>query len=169
MLDISPPTMPDMATEWTEAQEAERLRARFDLPNAPKQAAMARVTAFPGGANMLNQVVQGRRPMTLEMATCLAKGFSVSLAEISPRWDRVVRAALELGGGPQYSHLERDALYIAGEFNRIEDATRRAALFHELVMLISEAIPGGQRPAPSQSPAGLPTPGQAEAPRKSHG
>lgn len=169
MLDNQFPTMPDMATEWTEAQEAERLRARFDAPSAPKQAAFARATEFPGGANMLNQIIQARRPMTLEMATCVAKGFGVSLAEISPRWDRIVRAALELGGGPQYSELERDALYIASEFNRIADQTRRASLFHELVMLISEAIPGGQRPAPAQATTGQPIQAQAEAHRNTRG
>lgn len=169
MLDESPPTMPDMATEWTWQEEGARLRARFNAEGAPKQAAFARLTGWPGGPNMLNQVVQSKRPMTLEMATCAAKGFGVALAAISPRWDRVVRAALEIGGAQHYSELSRESLYIAGEFNRIKDATRQAELFREIVMLIQEALPGGQRPAPSPEQAGRPNPAPAESPRKSLG
>lgn len=64
------------------------LHARFDELKAVHnigQAEFARQFKVPGGPSMVSQHIKGRRPINLEAATAYAKGFNVSLAEISPR------------------------------------------------------------------------------------
>lgn len=79
-----------MSRIWTQTEEAERLKARFQ---GVKQAQFARDHNLPGGASMLSQHIHNRRPLNLEHALVYAKGFGVSLDEISPRLASETREA----------------------------------------------------------------------------
>lgn len=80
-----------MFEEWTPEEEAKRLRERFSAVKS--KAAFARENHLPGGASMLSQHLSGHRPLSLSAATAYAKGFGVTLWEISPRLAREVAAA----------------------------------------------------------------------------
>lgn len=80
---------------WTEHEEAEHLRARFDGVNRSEFARHYRV---PGGASMIYQHITGRRPISLEAAQAYARGFRCTLEEISPRLAQEARAALNMAG-----------------------------------------------------------------------
>lgn len=67
---------------WSPEEEARRLKARFV---GVKQSEFARKFNVPGGPSMLNQQISGTRPINMEAALAYAKGFRVSLHEISPR------------------------------------------------------------------------------------
>lgn len=85
-----------MSRAWTQEEEADRLRARFDALKAEKgigQAEFARVNKVPGGPSLLSQHIKNRRPINLEAATAYAKGFGCTLAEISPRLSMEVASA----------------------------------------------------------------------------
>lgn len=92
-----------MFEEWTTAQEAERLRARFEAVD--NKAEFARKHNVPGGASMLSQHLSGHRPMSLAAATAYAAGFGVSLEEISPRLAKEVAAATSVNH-PRSSNVE---------------------------------------------------------------
>jgi len=79
-----------MSRIWTQAEEANRLKARFQ---GLSQATFAREHQLPGGASMLSQHIHNRRPLNLEHALVYAKGFGVPLDEISPRLADEARAA----------------------------------------------------------------------------
>lgn len=77
-----------MSKIWTQEEEANRLRERFDALKSEKgigQAEFARVNNVPGGPSLLSQHIKNRRPINLEAATSYAKGFGCSIGEISPR------------------------------------------------------------------------------------
>ena len=80
---------------WTPEQEAEHLRSRFVDVNKKDFAQKHKV---PGGPSMLSQHLSGHRPMSLAAAIAYAKGFGVSLAEISPRLAKEVTEASEATG-----------------------------------------------------------------------
>ena len=83
---------------WTPDEEAERLRRRFLGVNKKDFAQNHKV---PGGPSMLSQHLSGHRPMSLAAATAYAKGFGVSLAEISPRLaSTVAEASMATGSAP---------------------------------------------------------------------
>lgn len=79
-----------MSRIWTHAEEATRLKARFQ---GLSQATFAREHQLPGGASMLSQHIHNRRPLNLEHALVYARGFGVPLDEISPRLADEARAA----------------------------------------------------------------------------
>lgn len=80
---------------WTIEEEAERLAKRFHGLN---RAAFARDYGVSGGQSMIYQHITGRRPISLEAAQSYARGFSCSLADISPRLaEEAKKAALSLG------------------------------------------------------------------------
>lgn len=68
---------------WNHDDEARHLRERFTAVR--NKAAWAREHQLPGGASMLSQHIHGHRPINLDAAIAYARGFGVSLAEISPR------------------------------------------------------------------------------------
>jgi hypothetical protein len=67
---------------WTLEEEAERLKARFADVN---RAAFARENKIKGGQAVIYHHINGIRPISRSAAIAYAKGFNVSLAEISPR------------------------------------------------------------------------------------
>lgn len=75
---------------WSTDEEARRLAERF---SGVAQAKFAREHNVPGGASMLSQHIKGRRPINLESALVYARGFGVSLAEISPRLATQIKKA----------------------------------------------------------------------------
>lgn len=75
--------------EWTPAEEARRLKARFVGIN---QADFARTHQIAGGPSMVNQHINGHRSIGLAAAIKYAKAFGVPLAEISPRQARLYAA-----------------------------------------------------------------------------
>lgn len=82
---------------WTEKEEAERLKARFDALDIAR-AAFARKHKVPGGDAMIYQHITGRRPISMEAAIAYAKGFGVPLDEISPRLAKAAAAGLDIHG-----------------------------------------------------------------------
>lgn len=72
-----------MSEIWSPEEEAHRLRERFLA--VPNKAAFARSIGLKGGPSMLSQHCSGNRPINLEAALAYARGFNVSLADISPR------------------------------------------------------------------------------------
>lgn len=81
--------------DWTEEEEAARLAKRFDGDASINQREFAATFGVPGGASMLTQHKKGHRPINLDAALAYAKGFGVSLADISPRLARLVVVAYE--------------------------------------------------------------------------
>lgn len=81
--------------------EAQALRKRVDaLPVGVTQAQFARRIGLGGGASMLSQHCSGNRPISLDAALAYAKGFGVSLRDISPRLaDLVAEASALMGDG----------------------------------------------------------------------
>lgn len=67
---------------WTLEEEAERLKDRFTDVN---RAAFARDNKLKGGQAVIYHHINGIRPISKSAALADAKGFNVSLAEISPR------------------------------------------------------------------------------------
>lgn len=104
-----------MLEEWTPEEEARRLRERFSTVKS--KAAFARENHLPGGASMLSQHLSGHRPLNLSAATAYAKGFGVTLWEISPRLANEVAAAntptkatpalIDLENNPDYPAIRR--------------------------------------------------------------
>jgi len=84
-----------MTKVWTVTEEATRLAKRFE---GVGQADFARTHKVPGGPSMLSQHIKGRRPMNLEAAMAYARGFGVTLAEISPRLAKAVLDGASLTG-----------------------------------------------------------------------
>lgn len=79
--------------------EARALRKRVDgLPAGVTQAQFARRIGLGGGASMLSQHCSGNRPISLDAALAYAKGFGVSLRDISPRLADLVTEASALMG-----------------------------------------------------------------------
>ena len=68
---------------WTEQEEAERLRKRFE--NVKNRAKFASDHHVPGGAAMIYQHITGRRPISLDAAKAYARGFNCPVDEISQR------------------------------------------------------------------------------------
>lgn len=65
------------------------------------QAAFAREHQVPGGASMVTQHITGHRPVSVDAAMAYAKGFGVSLADVSPTAAaRVAEAAALLAPTP---------------------------------------------------------------------
>lgn len=90
---------------WTTDEEAQRLASRFAGVNRAK---FARTFGVPGGQVMVYQHITGRRPISLEAAEAYARGFSCSLAEISPRLAKEAsKAVAMLGGVAQADVLEQ--------------------------------------------------------------
>lgn len=114
--------------------EAAALRARMDnLPGGESKAAFARRIALPGGASMLSQHCSGTRPISFDAAVCYAKGFGVSLREISPRIANQVSAAMAdmPAGGERLASAApalADALEALGASLAAAPAERREAL-----------------------------------------
>lgn len=71
-----------MKKHWTQQEEAKRLAERF---RDVKQSVFARDHKVPGGTSMISQHIHGRRPINLDAAVAYARGFGVTIAEISPR------------------------------------------------------------------------------------
>src|SRR3546814_3861306 len=82
---------------WTTAQEAEKLAARF---KGVVRRHFAQEINVPGGERMVYQHIKGIRPISLEAAKAYAKGFNCSLSEISPR------LADEIAGAAPYADKE---------------------------------------------------------------
>jgi hypothetical protein len=82
-----------MAKIWTKEEEAARLAERFK--HVPNKAAWAREHKLPGGPSMLNQHIQGHRPMNMDAALVYMAGFGVRLDEISPRLAQEMGQALK--------------------------------------------------------------------------
>jgi hypothetical protein len=76
---------------WTKEEEANRLAQRFVKVN---RAAFAREFKVPGGPGMIQQHLNGTRPISMEAAIAYARGFGVGLLEISPRLAKVAMKAL---------------------------------------------------------------------------
>lgn len=96
-----------MSDQANTHEEAVQLHARFDRLKAEVgmgQAQFAREHNVPGGASMLSQHIKGRRPLNLEAALAYAKGFNVTLADISPRLAAEVAKAAP--STPQWLGLE---------------------------------------------------------------
>lgn len=92
---------------WTQEEEANRLRARFELLKSEKdmgQAEFARVHKVPGGASLLSQHILNRRPINLGAATAYAKGFDCSIGDISPRLAKEVAEASLISPATQAMH-----------------------------------------------------------------
>jgi hypothetical protein len=104
---------------WTPEEEAARLAKRFDGLN---RAEFARKHHIPGGASMIYQHIQGMRPISMEQAIAYARGFSVPLAEISPRLASVAMDAL----GVQPGEL------VAAEARAPYDTSDKFAVLHTL-------------------------------------
>jgi hypothetical protein len=84
-----------MPTIWTQEEEAARLKARFDAYEG-KNVDFARDFGVPGGGSMISQHMSGNRPISLEAAVAYARGFGVTLAEISPRLAELVVSGAKL-------------------------------------------------------------------------
>jgi hypothetical protein len=79
--------------------EARNLEERFRSVN---QAEFARRFGVPGGASMISQHIKARRPINMGHALAYARGFGVSLADISPRLaDQARRAVKTLPSDPE--------------------------------------------------------------------
>lgn len=76
---------------WSIQEEAERLKARFTNVN---RAEFARLYEIKGKDAYIYQHITARRPITLDAALAYAKGFNVSLEEISPRLAKEVGNAV---------------------------------------------------------------------------
>jgi hypothetical protein len=72
-----------MTDIWTQEQEAANLARLFD--GVPNKAAFVREHKVPGGPSMLSQHCSGHRPIGLDAAAAYARGFGLSLRDISPR------------------------------------------------------------------------------------
>jgi hypothetical protein len=81
---------------WDIDQEAANLQALFALKGIKNKSVFAREHGISGGISMLSQHVLGRRPLNLEAAIKYAKGFDVSLEEISPRLASEVQKILSI-------------------------------------------------------------------------
>ncbi|WP_428719121.1 hypothetical protein [Undibacterium curvum] len=95
---------------WTQDEEAENLRNRFTNVN---RAEFARANGISGGQSLIYQHITGRRPIGKDAAIAYAKGFSVSLEEISPR------IALEISEAAQTSLFSKD--YIRQSSGTVEE------------------------------------------------
>ena len=97
-----------MYKQWTQKEEAQNLRLRFEDLKASKkmgQAEFARVNEVPGGPSLLSQHIKNRRPINLEAAMAYARGFECSIAEISPRIAKEIDDASGVGGGATVPRL----------------------------------------------------------------
>lgn len=83
-----------MMKTWTPAEEAERLKVRFEA--VENRAEFARRSGVPGGAAMIYQHINNLRPISLEGAIAYARGFGCRLAEISPKQAEEARRAISL-------------------------------------------------------------------------
>lgn len=113
--------------KWTEREEADRLRERF---NGVNRAEFARLYHVPGGAAMVYQHITGRRPISLEAAQAYARGFGVTLDEISPRLAEDARNALAISTEPQPPNEIREAWQLLSQEQRhlfAEQIKRQAA------------------------------------------
>lgn len=74
-------------------EEIERLKQKFKPEGGNKinRKKFAEENKFPGGDAMINQHLQGLRPIGIDAAIAYAKGFNCSLDEISPRLARDIR------------------------------------------------------------------------------
>lgn len=82
-----------MTNHWTKEEEARQLALRF---TGITQTVFAKQHGMPGGASMISQHIHGHRPISLEAATIYARGFGVTLADISPRLASEVSNASEV-------------------------------------------------------------------------
>lgn len=76
---------------WTIQEEADRLKARFAGVN---RAEFARTYEIKGKDAYIYQHITARRPITLDAALAYAKGFGVTLEEISPRLASEIKNAI---------------------------------------------------------------------------
>lgn len=89
---------------WSQEEEAQNLRAKFEQLKATKnmgQAEFARAYNVPGGPSLLSQHIKNRRPINLEAAVAYAKGFDCPIAEISPRIAKEISHAQTLTWSPK--------------------------------------------------------------------
>ena len=90
---------------WTPEEEADKLKARFEGVN---RAAFAREQAIKGGQVVIYQHIKGVRPISRAAALAYAKGFNVSLSEISPRLAIEAANAVAQGNKTENNHPEID-------------------------------------------------------------
>lgn len=88
---------------WTIEEEAERLKARFDGVNRAK---FARDNNMPGGQAMIYQHIRAVRPISLDAARIYAKGFGISIDEISPRLAAEIADAAAYAGAQKTHTVE---------------------------------------------------------------
>lgn len=126
-----------MTDIWTPKQEASRLAERFE--NVSNKAEFARDNEVPGGPSMLAQHCSGNRPIGLEAAIAYAKGFGVTIDEISPRLAAELRAAFAYLG----SEAERGPQDKAEKYKKApaNDSTTLADEIIELAIAYKTAMP----------------------------
>ena len=76
---------------WTAQEEADNLKRLFE--KIDNKAAFAREHNIPGGPSMLSQQCKGHRPINMDSALAYARGFGITLKEISPRLAKQADAA----------------------------------------------------------------------------
>lgn len=118
-----------MSEIWSDEEVARRLAERFKGVN---QAKFARDHGLKGGASMLSQHINGRRPLNLEAANVYAKGFGVTLEEISPKIAESVRSSLPVL--PKASSIQE--IPIANALPVVLDALAKAPARAELRTLL---------------------------------
>lgn len=97
-----------MNTIWTEAEEAERLAARFK--SVHNRSEFARQHAIPGGPAMIHQHTSAKRPIGLDAAMVYARAFGCTLEEISPRLAmKAVEAAKLVGSAAEFENARTQA------------------------------------------------------------
>lgn len=116
--------------QWTQAEEAEKLKQRFLGLN---RAEFAREFKVPGGASMIYQHLTGIRPINLDHAIAYARGFRVPLGDISPRLAQTAMDALGIktSAGPAAAPVEDK---FAG-LHRLPEACQEAILTLAAAML----------------------------------
>lgn len=91
--------------------DGDRLRDLFDRLKAEtgmSRAAFAVKHGIPGGDAMIYQHIVGLKPISMDAGIAYAKGFGVSLSDISPRLDG---EASKVAASHQFlSHAQNDAL-----------------------------------------------------------
>lgn len=75
--------------------DGERIKA---LMSGRNKAAFAREFGVPGGPSMISQHISGHRPVSVEAALAYARGFGVSLEQISPLAAALVSAGTKVQG-----------------------------------------------------------------------
>lgn len=88
-------------TIWTQQQEAENLKKLFDELKKSKgisRAEFNRQHQIKGGANMIQQHINGSRPISIDSVLSYAEGFNLPIEKISPRIADFIKKANALQG-----------------------------------------------------------------------